>query len=320
MTKNKKIILKVLIFFTLIILLYTYSAMVLAPKSVNSQGGAYFYRGKGFYAEPTNSLDVFVCGNSDSMYGFSPIKLYNDYGITSFNSGVPKLTIDGAYSLIKQSLDVQKPKVVVLETDCVFDVNSKLLKILNPLYFFAIPIVYHSRWKDVKFNDFITMPSYKKNIDALKGYEFTSDISGAKIGDYMGSPNVANEPFKPSCLRSLNSITKLCNENDIKLVFLTIPSATSWTYAKHNALSEYAQKNGIEYIDGNVLIKELNFDWSHDSKDNGNHLNVYGANKVTAYLGNILTTKYGIIKPTDETLCKYWDGELIKYKQNIKIL
>ena len=44
----------------------------------------------------------------------------------------------------------------------------------------------------------------------------------------------------------------------------------------------------------NLNYKDFGFDWKTDTADAGDHLNVYGAEKVSKYLGKIIQEKYNI--------------------------
>lgn len=67
-----------------------------------------------------------------------------------------------------------------------------------------------------------------------------------------------------------------------------VPSQTTWTYARHNAVNDYAKKNGIPFLDLDLKRKEIGFSWKTDSRDAGNHLNCYGAKKVSLYVGQYI--------------------------------
>ena len=49
----------------------------------------------------------------------------------------------------------------------------------------------------------------------------------------------------------MDKIVETCKENGIKLILVEIPSADSWSNAKSQAITEYANNNGLifnEYI------------------------------------------------------------------------
>ena len=54
----------------------------------------------------------------------------------------------------------------------------------------------------------------------------------------------------------------------------------------------WQQEYHIPYIDFNVHQYHTGFDWKTDSRDGGNHLNYYGATKMTKYIGEYLKEHY----------------------------
>ena len=44
----------------------------------------------------------------------------------------------------------------------------------------------------------------------------------------------------------------------------------------------------IKYNDLNLIYKDLGIDFEKDTADGGDHLNIYGAKKVSKYLGDYL--------------------------------
>ena len=67
-----------------------------------------------FFAEK-NQIDVFFLGSSHVRYGFFPMELWNDYGITSYNLSGNGNTIPVSYWTLVNALDYQIPKVVVMD-------------------------------------------------------------------------------------------------------------------------------------------------------------------------------------------------------------
>ena len=62
---------------------------------------------------------------------------------------------------------------------------------------------------------------------------------------------------------------ELCKERGIQLMLLEMPSASSWSYEKHQAVSEFARQNGLPFLDLNVEAQQgrMVFDWTKHSKD-----------------------------------------------------
>ena len=57
---------------------------------------------------------------------------------------------------------------------------------------------------------------------------------------------------------------------------------------KHNGITKLAEQLGVEYIDMNLLADEIPIDWDTDTRDGGDHMNNYGAEKVCDYIGEYL--------------------------------
>ncbi len=157
-------------------------------------------------------------------------------------------------------------------------------------YYFPL-LLYHQRWNSLTVKDFTDIKAVWHF--ASKGYVKSKKCTPYLNGyDYMAVKS--NEPLviakRP--LEYLNKIIELCNINNIKLIFVSIPSAYSWSGLKHNAVSEFAQANNLEFFDYNLPETNTGFDWLTDSVDGGSHLNYSGAIKITADLGKYMKENF----------------------------
>ena len=84
---------------------------------------------------------------------------------------------------------------------------------------------------------------------------------------------------------------------------------------RHNAVSDCAEEKGIPYLDLNKKTAELGINWKTDSLDKGDHLNLSGACKVTAYLGNYLKENYNLSDKRENNEYKSWNDLAEKYKE-----
>ncbi len=266
---------------------YMYICMIVTPKDIKDSGGQLYYRGMGFLAEPKNTLDVMVYGNSDVYSGFAPAVLFEKYGITAYASGRPRQTMENINPLLNQTLKTQKPKLAILETDCFYSKNNMQPDSTNIL---LSPFVYHSRWKEIKVRDFHDFPDRKESMDINKGF-IPSDIifETNHNEDYMGSPDSAPKPLPKENEQHIRTFIEKCQKENIKVMLLELPSPSSWTYAKHNAVKEIAKQYNVEFVDLNVPTANYNLDLKTDFRDNGNHMNIHGAKKSTEYIGKYIT-------------------------------
>ncbi len=271
--------------------IFLYLSMIVTPKDINDSGGSLYYNGMGFLAEPKNSLDIMVYGNSDVYSGFMPEILSKKYGYTSYASGRMLQNMENINDLLEKTLKNQEPKLIILETDCFFEERSQYVSDFN---LFAPIFIYHSRWKELKFRDFYQYPSRKNTVDVNKGF-----ISSDRVGnldfpeDYMGDPNTAAAAISQHNTKEIDEFIKTCQKNNIPVLLLELPSPHSWTYANHNAVRDLANEYKLPFVDLNIQHDLYGLELKTDFKDNGNHLNKYGAAKVTKYIGSYVKENYG---------------------------
>ena len=109
----------------------------------------------------------------------------------------------------------------------------------------------------------------------------------------------------------LEKIIRLCQDKGIEVVLFEFPQARDYSYAKHNALQQAADADGVEFIDMNLMIDELGIDYAQDFRDAA-HVNYYGAKKVSAYVADYLHTHYGDVltdRRGDPHYRKYEDAQ-----------
>lgn len=111
---------------------------------------------------------------------------------------------------------------------------------------------------------------------------------------------------------------ELCKERGIQLMLLEMPSASSWSYEKHQAVSEFARQNGLPFLDLNVEAQQgrMVFDWTKHSKDGGDHLNLFGAEIATAYLGAYLKEHYDLPDRRQDPDYAFWKEDAAYYERN----
>lgn len=285
-----------------------------------------------FYNMEENTVDVIFMGSSHCYSSFCPQYLYNEYGIRSYNLGSSQQCMTVAYYWLREALQTQSPKVVVMDT-CTFfkwfnDNNTnaeepfvrkamdfmrwgpnKLEAIWElsrlepdelPLEGFFLPnIRYHNRWKeltseDVHFTDtFITGQS--------KGYSGMYIRRGGQFFNVLhdGESDKKEELYAPQ-VPYLHKLIDLCREKGIELILVRTPY--NFAYApQYNTLKEFAAQEGLPFYDFNeeTWYKASGYEFAMDCDDN-NHSNIWGAQKLTGFIGKLLTKEYGFTPVRDE--------------------
>lgn len=352
--KKVSIVLKLIIFLIIGIFILQFLNYIFVPKWIE-----YFdsstARIKEYYKEKKNTIDVLAVGSSSISRGYSPITVWNNYGVTSYSLGTLNQRMSFAYYLIKESIKNQKPKAIVLDMESIFidsDApegeyrkffdNMKLgnvklealsderlhVKKEDKLSYIIPTLRFHSRWNELEKEDFKFNLNEEYKQLSYKGMAMITDIIPYIDNSNYMEDKKDNSNISDNGLYYINKIKDLCKEKNIKLLFIQMPESKRigkpyWSLAKSKKVKELADKYEIEFIDFNLTENQakINFDWTKDSSDGGEHLNVYGAEKVSNYIGKILSEKYNIPNhKNDANIADEWNEEAQRYEQHKKEL
>jgi len=163
---------------------------------------------------------------------------------------------------------------------------------------------------DIKYFDF-------KNESIYKGYLFTEavDIFEPVSVDHITEVN----PIPESSEAVLVELMDYCKQKDINLLFVTCPYiASENNKMEHNYIENLVLEHGYDYIDFNNLYEEMDIDFGKDFY-NTNHMNVYGAEKFSMYLGNYLKDNYKLSDKRGYEGYEAWDESYIVWKDKADI-
>lgn len=347
MKKNITIVIKAIIFTIIFLLLLNIITKVLTPKWLSKTDPA-LPRIKGLYEEKVNFLDCLAIGNSNVGRGISPITLWDKYGITSYDLGTSNQTMSLAYYLLKEALEYQNPKVIIMDMnslfveedapegeyrklfdnlkfgrtklEAIFDKNLGISKKSRLSYVFPI-FRFHSRWSELKQEDFEKLYYKSYNDIAYKGMAVSLKRKAyIDKNNYMGLKQKENSSVPDKNLQYFEKIVKMCEKKNIKILLIEIPSTYTWSLEKSNKTIELANNYKLKFIDYNLKenIDRINLDNKEDYADGGYHLNVYGAEKITNDLGKILTREYNCINHKEDEKYAYWNETSSKYHKRIE--
>lgn len=100
----------------------------------------------------------------------------------------------------------------------------------------------------------------------------------------------------------LEKILALCKEHGSELLLTKVPTGIApqyyqgaWTSRKSELARKTAENYGIDFLDLQYDV-DLGLDFSTDTCDGGQHLNIRGAQKVSSYLASYLSEHYDLQK------------------------
>lgn len=314
LNQKKKSVLLIVLFFVITYCVLYVIGIALTPKNKELIKTYRTIESRSVFVEDNDTLDVLVVGHSGVLYGFAPMEMYDETGITSFNLARTTQSPVEAYNAIVEVLNYQSPKVIVLNVDeFTYDKADNLAKIgalaaLNTVF----PIFnVHTRWKYAFTNDECIPKSLTKN--HVVSFTRKPIKSMDKYNRRMTPTDKVHKIIKP-WEKYLNKINDLCIERGIALVLMEIPTTTFWSYKRYNGFKNFADEKGLTFFDLNQ-VEEIGIDWKQDTCDKGDHMNIYGARKVTSYMAKYLRDTYALESHKGEEKYASWDQELDLYRQ-----
>lgn len=267
-----------------------------------------------YYRDPTEH-ELLIVGNCESYENISPMSLWENYGITSYIRGNSNQLIPQSYYLLKEALKYETPKVVLLNIQAmtvgeqsseeynrmVFDgmrwSKEKLQGILSTrtegesLTEYIFPVLrYHSRWSQLSVEDF-RYAFGGKPLRSYNGYYLRADVR--PYTEFPAERRRSDYSFPEKNVRYLEEIVRLCREKGIELVLMKAPSMYPvWAEPYEEQIAEFASERELPYINTLLYMDEIGLDMSTDTYDEGLHLNVYGAEKLSVWLGEWLRERY----------------------------
>ncbi len=336
----------VLLFAALLVsglLLWLLQALLVPKYMESSQEGALV----GEYYANAGGNDVIFIGDCEVYENFSPITLYEQYGITSYIRGSAQQMIWQSYYLLEETLTYETPQVVVFNVlamkydtpestgdqtqreaynrmtlDTMRLSASKWKAILASMtqeeqeweaqYSYLFPLLrYHDRYHQLTSEDFTYWLS--RDTVSHNGYLMQTGVK-AYTTAYAERP-LADYSFGENSWYYLDKMVELCAENGITLVLIKAPSMYPVWWDEWDAqIVQYAQENDLLYINMLDDIEEIGIDWSADTYDSGLHLNVYGAEKAAAWFGQILSDTFDLPdRREDADVAQKWAEKIDAY-------
>lgn len=279
------------------------------------------------FFETDKDFDVLFVGSSHVINGVSPLDLFKDYGITSYNLAMHGNYVRSGYYLAAQALDIMEEKGQKLPEAVVFDIyadgedspalhnawdgfgfskvkremagdlgDSKETELLAPF------ILYHSRWNGLGKADF------KPQANVLYGAEPRYGVS--LPGEEIITEAADKADIGEDKLEYVDKMRELCQSKGIRLVLIHIPYSYNPAWQREaNSFYEYGLEHDLRYV--NYMNEDTGIDFDIDFCDPG-HLNPVGMRKMTGELGKLLR-ELGVGDRRDGAMAEVWMNEYKEY-------
>lgn len=300
---------------------------------------------KGFYEQPENTINTIFLGASITINGVTPAELYENYGICAYNLGTSEQPMLATYYWAEEAyahhpetlknivLDVsmlrRTPDIVAFQRaldymhlspakyravrDYTSDLNERI-SYLFPLF------EYHKRWSETDNTD---VDKFSYEIETYwRGYNFSleqfinREESEYRAPFYIGDASAAETQLENDSLYYLNKLIDFCKNNDITLTLIKTPQ--NWEAGEHNAVQNIADANGLKFFDFNYVpyIDEIEFNFQVDTTDD-QHMNYYGARKLTSWIGKYLTEECGAPDIRGKSGYEFMEQEAARYNEAV---
>ena len=290
---------------------------------------------KQFFASDTD-FDVIVMGTSHAYNTILPQELWRGHGIAAYNWGQGNCTLPEDYYILQLLSRYTTPKLVVMDLFGFVEFaevgNGKYRpdsRDMQRVQFDAFPLsrlkyeavtdifddydnrydflvkfaIYHSRWSEIKKDNF-------------KPRDIPQKGAGFVLGFYDAEGYVESSDGTPRTLETvgvgyLDKLIAYCRENGIELLFTYVPFTATQENRDAAATMEklLGERYGLPLL--NMMDKGL-VDYRTDPYD-ASHLNYIGAAAVTDYLGQYISERYPELVRRDDPAYASWDRDYDHY-------
>ena len=326
-----------------LVLLWLTQALLMPKYMGSTKEGAMIAE----YYDNAGSNDVVFIGDCEVYENFSPITLWEEYGITSYIRGSAQQLIWQSYYLMEETFQYETPKVMVFNVlSMKYDTpqstgNQSQREAYNRMtldgmrwsaskwnsiqasmteeekawegqWSYLFPLLrYHDRWSELTSEDF----TYWLSRDQVTDNGYLMQTAVRPLTAPHAAPPLVDYTLGETSWEYLDKMRLLCEEKGTQLVLIKTPALYPiWYDQWDKQVDAYAQEHGLLYINMLDYQEEMGIDWTSDTYDQGLHLNVFGAEKAAAWFGRILSEECGVPdRRGDSDLAALWAEKCITY-------
>ena len=317
-----------------VIVLWQLLTALLIPKYMTSiPEGALIAE---YYEESTPHQVLFI-GDCEVYENFSPITLWQEYGITSYIRGSAQQLIWQSYYLLEEMLRRETPDAVVFNVLSVkygtpqkeaynrmsIDgmkwsaskwgaIRASMTEEEHAITYLLPLLRYHSRWNELSQEDLTYL--FRRDTLGHNGYLMQTGVRPVTSQPPWVPPEEISIP--QTSMDYLDKMRLLCEDYGVELILIKAPSIYPlWSDEWDAQIVDYAAAHGLAYYNLLAMAEEIGIDWERDTYDAGLHLNVWGAEKLSSYFGELLTEEHGLSSMRENAaLATVWAEKCAKYE------
>ena len=334
---KKRSLLAIVTLLLVAILLGVLQALVIPKYRENPEGAMI-----GEYYGEAGGHDVIFIGDCEVYESLVPAVLWEEYGISSYIRGSAQQLVWQSYYLLEETLRYEQPQAVVFNVlalkygtpqseafnrmtldgmkwsfskwravQASMTDDEQMLDYIFPL------LRFHSRVTDLTADDlryaFSDAPAVSHS-----GYLMQTNVV-PMTGEMIEGRPLSSYTLPETSMEYLDRMRALCEESGVELILMKAPT-NSWGYWWYDEWDDqivsYAEKHDLSYYNFIPLCDKIGIDWTQDTYDEGVHLNVYGAEKLSRYFGEILRRDHGIrdLRSDAETSAR-WERRVKRYDE-----
>lgn len=331
-----KNLIKGIAFIAVFLILFSVVSTVLV-----SSGDSWNYqRIAGFYAEPDDTLDAVYVSSSTGYAYWNPLFAWEKYGIAVYSFCCNSQHFLTTEYLIRDMRKTQPEALYIVNTNAIHDerlyveaihhlvddlpLTVNKLRIIDRLTKAAdlpweealelyVPLYrYHDRWSKLESDDF------RFRVDGMKGAR-THPLYLQSIVGVADTYRISDEraPLAAHNFDAANSLMDYCEEENVKILFVTVPRAEDENRLKEiNELNAMIEARGFRVLNLLENPEAIKLDLTQDFYDAG-HTNVHGSLKYTQYLSEYLMEHYGFERKHGDKTYASWDAGYEKYQATL---
>ena len=315
-----------------LVMLFGFQSLLM-PKYMS---GVFEGRMVGEYYLSDRSHDVIFFGDCEVYDNISPVAMWENLGITSYVRGSPQQLVWKSYYLLEDTLRYETPKVVFFSVPAMkhsepqseaynrltldgMRLSPVKLKAVDAsmtpgeqMITYVLPILrYHDRWRELTGDDIEFF--FRSDMVTFNGYMLRTDVRPA--GFVPTGPLLPGYELGAKSYDYLNKMVALCRDNDIELILIKMPGLFPYWYSQwDDQIVAFAEENDLIYINTLQMTENIGLDFETDTYNGGLGLNVFGAEKLSVFLGNYLLENHDISDHrSNPEKSEIWDAKLSAY-------